>query len=66
MDLCYLMEEAWELVDYKTDRVDEPASLWALYGEQIELYRRALRQATGLPVRSATLFSLALGRGETR
>ena len=66
VDLCYVVDGTWELVDYKTDRVEDPAKLWALYGEQIELYRRALREATGLTVRGATLFSLALGRGDTR
>jgi ATP-dependent helicase/nuclease subunit A len=66
IDLCYLQDGAWSLVDYKTDRVKSPAELWTLYGTQMALYRRALTEATGLPVRGTTLFSLSLGAGDTR
>lgn len=66
IDLCYLAEGAWVLVDYKTDRVASPAELWALYGGQMALYRRALQEATGLPVREITLYSLAAGAGDVR
>ncbi len=66
IDLCCLIDGAWELIDYKTDAVDSPAELWALYGPQIELYRRALTVGTRYPVRRATLFSLSLGAGESR
>jgi len=66
IDLCYLERGAWRLADYKTDRVAAADELWALYGEQIALYRRALAEATGLPVREATLFSLPLGEGSAR
>jgi ATP-dependent helicase/nuclease subunit A len=66
IDLCYVKDGAWALVDYKTDRVDSPAELWALYGGQMALYRRALAEATGLPVHGVTLFSLSLGMGDTR
>lgn len=66
IDLCYVQEGAWVLVDYKTDRVADLDALWALYGAQVQLYRRALAQATGLPVREAALYSLALGKGEAR
>jgi ATP-dependent helicase/nuclease subunit A len=66
IDLCYLQDGAWSLVDYKTDRVQSPAELWTLYGAQMALYRRALLEATGLPVRGTTLFSLSLGAGDAR
>lgn len=65
IDLCYQVEGAWALVDYKTDRVASAEELWMLYGGQIALYRRALETATGIPVGSATLFSLSLGEGAT-
>ncbi|MCE5342253.1 MAG: UvrD-helicase domain-containing protein [Eubacteriales bacterium] len=66
IDLCYLKDGQWSLVDYKTDRVETAEALWTLYGEQIALYRRALAEATATPVREATLFSLTLGVGATR
>ncbi len=66
IDLCTLRQGQWTLVDYKTDAVPDAEALWPLYGAQIDLYRRALREATGMPVRSATLYALALGEGATR
>lgn len=66
IDLCYLRDGQWSLVDYKTDRVANADDLWELYGTQIALYRRALVEGTGIPVRDATLFSLSLGVGATR
>jgi hypothetical protein len=46
--------------------VADTGELWQLYGEQIALYRRALTQATGVPVREAVLYSLSLRAGEAR
>ena len=66
IDLCFIRDGQWSLVDYKTDRVSSAEELWEAYGEQIALYRRALAEAGGAPVRDATLFSLALGEGSTR
>jgi len=65
IDLCYLRDGQWELLDYKTDSVADPAALWPLYEAQTALYRRALTEITGTPVRSVTLYALALGRGTT-
>ncbi len=48
------------LVDYKTDRVKDPAALWARYREQLELYRFALERCTGKKVRECLLYSFDL------
>ena len=57
IDLCFLENGAWVLVDYKTDRC--PAEeLPAMYGDQLRWYARALREITGLPVRFGGLYSL--------
>ena len=57
IDLCFLENGAWVLVDYKTDRC--PAEeLPAMYGNQLRWYARALREITGLPVRFGGLYSL--------
>ncbi len=48
------------LVDYKTDRIADPAALWARYREQLDLYRFALEQCTGKKVRECLLYSFYL------
>ena len=66
IDLCYLKDGQWMLVDYKTDRVEHADMLWALYADQLSLYRRALETITEYPVHSVTLYSLSLDTGSTR
>ncbi|MDD3410919.1 MAG: UvrD-helicase domain-containing protein [Eubacteriales bacterium] len=63
IDLCFLENGAWTLVDYKTDRVSSAAELAALYGPQVALYRRALQLGTRHPVGECVLY--ALSRGES-
>lgn len=65
IDLCFLEEDEWVLVDYKTDRVSDAQELWSAYGRQIDLYSKALAAGTGKSVREATLFALRLGEGAT-
>ena len=62
IDLCFLEDGAWVLVDFKTDRVSSGEELWRRYGRQIALYRRALLEGTPWPVREWTLYSLRLGK----
>ena len=57
IDLAFIENGAWVLVDYKTDRC-EPENLPAMYGEQLRWYARALRQITHIPVAFAGLYSL--------
>lgn len=61
IDLCFLEQDEWILVDYKTDRVHQAGDLWQSYGRQISVYRRALEECTGKRVREAWLYSLSLG-----
>lgn len=57
IDLFYRIEEGYVLVDFKTDqRVDE-----LRYEEQIKLYRRALEQATGIPVVKSFIYWASKG-----
>lgn len=68
IDLCYLEEEEWVLIDFKTDWVNSEQELWERYRLQIDLYRQALEKATGRKVRRCGLYSLRLGKmisGET-
>jgi len=63
IDLCFLEDDSWVLVDFKTDQVSSPQALHFLYARQVEIYRRALIEGTGLPVKESFLFSLNLGGG---
>lgn len=48
------------IVDYKTDRVKTMEELKNRYHTQLELYRYAMEQCTGLPVRECVLYSFHL------
>ena len=48
------------IVDYKTDRVKNLEELRSRYHTQLELYRCAMEQCTGLPVRECVLYSFHL------
>ena len=63
IDLCFLENGAWVLVDFKTDRVSSAAQLWPRYRRQIGFYRQALECGTPYPVSQAILYALRLGEG---
>ena len=55
IDCCFLEGGAWVLLDYKTEAHElEPEAL-AQYRAQLEYYRRALVEVTGLPVKECLL-----------
>lgn len=62
IDLCYLEEGEWVLIDFKTDYVKNPEELWQRYRMQLGFYRQALETATGRKVRRCGLYSLRLGQ----
>ena len=55
-------EGGWVLLDYKTDRVEDPAAFVARYAPQLRLYAQALGEITALPVREMWLY--AVGNGQ--
>ena len=57
LDACFLEEEGWVLVDFKTDR-GEPDDLLNKYTAQMRWYMRALKEITGLAVKEAWLYLL--------
>lgn len=61
IDLCFLEDGAWTLVDYKTDALKGEALL-EKYATQLRWYARALARITGRPVRQTLLFSLREGQ----
>ena len=60
IDLCFVENGQWVLVDYKTDRC-AAAELPGKYGEQIRWYARALREITEYPVAECWLYGLYEG-----
>ena len=50
------------IVDFKTDRTNDPAGLWRRYRGQLALYRRALTQCTGKTVKECLLYSFSMDR----
>ena len=62
IDLCFLEDGGWVLVDFKTDRVKDERELYERYARQLSYYRQALEKATRYPVKECALFSLTLGK----
>lgn len=60
VDCAFLEDNGWVLVDYKTDRTKDPQKLWQRYAAQLALYREALAQCTGLPVRDCVLYAFSM------
>ncbi|MBT9259385.1 MAG: helicase-exonuclease AddAB subunit AddA [Clostridiales bacterium] len=58
VDLMVELPEGFYLVDYKTDRVEDPvpAPLLVQYGTQVAVYRQAIEAITGRPVAGAYLY----------
>lgn len=60
VDCAFFEDNGWVLVDYKTDRTKDPQKLWQRYAAQLALYREALAQCTGLPVRDCVLYAFSM------
>ena len=62
VDLAFVEDGELVIVDYKTDRVKRPEDLIARYRVQLELYREALEQCLGLPVKECIIYSVRHSR----
>ncbi|MCR4620968.1 MAG: UvrD-helicase domain-containing protein [Clostridiales bacterium] len=51
LDMCFVEDGKWVLVDYKTDRAGEEDEILTRYERQLKLYRRALEELTGREVK---------------
>jgi len=60
VDLAIVEEDGIIVVDYKTDRVKTVDELKERYHKQLELYKYALEQTTGKPVKSCLIYSVHL------
>ena len=56
LDLAFMEEGAWVLVDYKTDQVrGDPGEIQKMYQKQLSLYADALTKITGVSVKQRYL-----------
>ncbi|MBQ8536875.1 MAG: helicase-exonuclease AddAB subunit AddA [Clostridia bacterium] len=61
IDLCFVEDGQWVLLDYKTDYYEDPTLLKKRYGPQLRLYRQALEAITRRPVKETCLYGLRRG-----
>ena len=61
IDLCFVENGQWVLVDFKTDRVSSARELWPRYHRQLAFYRMALERGTPYPVAQTVLYALRPG-----
>ena len=63
IDCCFMEDGAWVLIDYKTDYVQDEQAVFERYAPQLQLYRRALEEITGIPVKEDVIFLLRSAQG---
>jgi ATP-dependent helicase/nuclease subunit A len=56
LDCCFLENDTWILLDFKTDADPDSEAVLARYTPQIAVYAEALKRITKTPVRLAALF----------
>lgn len=61
IDMCFIEDGAWVLLDYKTDRSTDIDEIKAHYTRQLQLYATALERITGIPVKQKLLCLLRRG-----
>ena len=62
VDCAFIEKNEAVIVDYKTDRVDNPEELLSRYSSQLKIYKRAFEECVGIPVREMLIYSFTLGR----
>lgn len=55
IDCCFIENGEWVLLDYKTDRVDDPEAVREHYKKQLHAYALALESITGIRVKQRLL-----------
>lgn len=60
IDCLFQEDGGWVLVDYKSDRLERDGDFRERYAVQLALYRQAVEQITGIPVRETYIYSFHL------
>ena len=58
VDLAFVEDGGLVIVDYKTDRVKDPATLKERYASQLLLYKDAMEECLGIPVKECLIYSI--------
>ena len=58
VDLAFVEDGQLVIVDYKTDRVKNPHTLNDRYASQLLLYKDAMEECLGLPVKECLIYSI--------
>ena len=66
VDCTFLEDGRLNIIDFKTDRVEDMEELWRRYEVQVRLYARAMEEVAGLPIGEMFLYStwLSMGSGK--
>ena len=62
IDCAFLEDGGWVLLDYKTDRVEDPEAFVGTYRPQLAWYADALEELTGRKVYEKCLYALSTGQ----
>lgn len=62
VDVCFIEDNSVVILDFKTDRTDNPETLVEAYGEQLSIYALACEKIFKKPVKQKLIYSFALGR----
>ena len=62
IDCLFREDDGWVLVDYKSDRLEQDDDFKERYAVQLTLYKQAVEQITGIPVRETYIYSFHLQR----
>ena len=62
IDCAFLEGGDWILLDYKTDRIEDPEAFCDEYRPQLAWYAAALETLTGRKVREKCLYALSTGQ----
>ena len=63
VDCTFIENGRLNIIDFKTDRVEDMEELWRRYILQLKLYAYAMREVTGLAIGEMFLYSTWLSEG---
>lgn len=61
IDVCFIENGRYYVVDYKTDKVRKMEQLYDKYSVQLDYYKEAIEQITGKKVEDEIIYSVTLG-----
>ncbi len=61
-DCAFVEADGAVLIDYKTDKITDEKALVSIYKGQLDIYKSALEECTGVNVKEAYLYSFKLGK----